>query len=133
MLKHFSHGNGIYNMALPNLEKMSLKELLELEAQVQSAITSARSRSRAEVKKAMAELAEKHGFKLQELMGGRGKGKITAPKFANPEDPSQTWTGRGRKEGGEDGGLCDLAVPAGICPHRCHATGRASGRRSLRC
>ena len=45
----------------------------------------------------MAELAEKHGFKLQELMGGRGKGKMTAPKYANPEDPSQTWTGRGRK------------------------------------
>ena len=30
-------------------------------------------------------------------MGGRGKGKMTAPKYANPEDPSQTWAGRGRK------------------------------------
>lgn len=92
-----SHGNGIDDMARPNLEKMSLKQLLELEAQVQSAIASVRERERGEVKKAMAELAEKHGFKLQELMGGRGKGKITAPKYANPEDPSQTWTGRGRK------------------------------------
>ena len=92
-----SHGNGIYNMARPNLDKMSLKQLLELEAQVQSAIASVRERERGEVKKAMTELAEKHGFKLQELMGGRGKGKITAPKYANPEDPSQTWTGRGRK------------------------------------
>jgi len=52
-----SHENGIYNMARPNLEKMSLKQLLELEAQVQSAITSARERERGEVKKAMAELA----------------------------------------------------------------------------
>ncbi len=96
-LAEFSHGNGIDDMARPNLEKMSLKQLLELEAQVQSAIASVRERERGEVKKAMAELAEKHGFKLQELMGGRGKGKITAPKYANPEDPSQTWTGRGRK------------------------------------
>ena len=84
-------------MARPNLEKMSLKQLLELEAKVQSAISTARERERVEVRKALAELAEKHGFRLQELMGGRGRGKVTAPKYANPEDPSQTWTGRGRK------------------------------------
>jgi DNA-binding protein H-NS len=84
-------------MAGPNLEKMSLKQLLELEAQVQSAIATTRERERAKVKKAMAELAEKRGFKLQEIMGGRGKGKMSAPKYANPEDSSQTWTGRGRK------------------------------------
>ncbi|MCK5549998.1 MAG: H-NS histone family protein, partial [Hyphomicrobiaceae bacterium] len=28
---------------------------------------------------------------------GRGKGKSVAPKYANPDDPSQTWTGRGRR------------------------------------
>ena len=89
--------NESYNMARPNLEKMSLKQLLELEAKVQSAISTARERERVEVRKALAELAEKHGFRLQELMGGRGRGKVTAPKYANPEDPSQTWTGRGRK------------------------------------
>ena len=84
-------------MARPNLEKMPLKQLLELEAQVQSAISSARERERAEVKKAMAELAEERGFKLHDIMGGRGRGKVSTPKYANPEDPSQTWTGRGRK------------------------------------
>jgi DNA-binding protein H-NS len=25
------------------------------------------------------------------------KGSKSAPKYANPADPSQTWTGRGRK------------------------------------
>jgi len=30
--------------------------------------------------------------------GGRGgKGRKVAAKYANPEDPSETWTGRGRK------------------------------------
>ena len=72
-------------MARPNLEKMSLKQLLDLESQVQSAIASTRERERAEVKKAMAELAEKRGFSLQELMGGRGKGKISVAKYANPK------------------------------------------------
>ena len=84
-------------MARPNLEKMSLKQLLDLESQVKSAIASTRERDRAEVKKAIAELAEKRGFSLQELMGGRGKGKVSIAKYANPEDASQTWTGRGRK------------------------------------
>ena len=84
-------------MVRPNLEKMTLKQLLELEVQVQGAIATTRERERTEVKKALAELAEKRGFKLQELMGGRGKGKMTIAKYANPEDSSQTWTGRGRK------------------------------------
>jgi DNA-binding protein H-NS len=85
------------SMARPNLEKMTLKQLLELEVQVQEAIATTREHERTEVKKALAELAEKRGFKLQELMGGRGKGKTSVPKYANPEDSSQTWTGRGRK------------------------------------
>ena len=84
-------------MARPNLEKMTLKQLLDLESQVRSAIASTRERERAEVKKAMAELAGKRGFTLNELMGGRGKGKMSVAKYANPEDSSQTWTGRGRK------------------------------------
>ena len=84
-------------MARPNLEKMSLKQLLDLESRVQAAIASTRERERVEVKKAMAELAEKRGFQLHELMGGRGKGKISVAKYANPADASQTWTGRGRK------------------------------------
>ncbi len=83
-------------MARPNVVKMSLKQLLDFETQVQNAIASTRERERAKVKLEMAELAEKRGFKLQELIG-RGKGKTRAPKYANPENPSQTWTGRGRK------------------------------------
>ena len=84
-------------MARPNLDKMTLKQLLDLESQVKSAIASTREREHTEVRKAMAELAEKRGFSLQELMGGRGKGKISVAKYANPADTSQTWTGRGRK------------------------------------
>jgi DNA-binding protein H-NS len=34
---------------------------------------------------------------LKELFGGRGKGKVSVAKYANPDDRSQTWTGRGRK------------------------------------
>ena len=38
------------------------------------------------------------GFKIGDLFGGRGgKGRKVAAKYVNPDDPSETWTGRGRK------------------------------------
>jgi DNA-binding protein H-NS len=84
-------------MATVNVDKMSLKELIELEAKVQKAIAVARERERAEVKQAMAALAEKRGFSVSELFGGRGRGKGSAAKYANPDNRTETWTGRGRK------------------------------------
>jgi DNA-binding protein H-NS len=86
-----------------NIDKMSLKELLDLESKVQKAIAAARDRERAAVKEKMAEMAKTHGFSVNELFGGRGskgagKGKsLGVAKYANPENKSDTWTGRGRK------------------------------------
>jgi DNA-binding protein H-NS len=84
-------------MATPNVDRMSLKDLLELESKVQKAISAARDRERSEVKQALAQLAEKRGFSVSELFGGKGRGKSTAAKFINPDNKSETWTGRGRK------------------------------------
>jgi DNA-binding protein H-NS len=84
-------------MATVNVDKMSLKELLDLERKVQKAVNTARDRERAEVKQAMAKLAEKRGFSISELYGGRGRGKSSVAKYANPANRSETWTGRGRK------------------------------------
>lgn len=90
-------------MATINVDKMSLKELVELETKVQKAIAAARDRERNDLKKKMAELAENHGFSVNELFGGArggraGKGKsVGIAKYANPENKSDTWTGRGRK------------------------------------
>jgi DNA-binding protein H-NS len=91
-------------MAVINVDKMSLKDLVDLESKVKKAIAAARDRERSELKKKMAEMAETHGFSVSELFGGArgvrgaGKGKsIGLAKFANPENKSDTWTGRGRK------------------------------------
>ncbi len=90
-------------MAAINVDRMSLKELVDLEAKVQKAIAAARDRERNDLKKKMAELAQTHGFSVNELFGngrgGRGaKSKsIGVAKYANPENRSDTWTGRGRK------------------------------------
>lgn len=87
-----------------NVDKMSLKELVDLEAKVQKALANARDRERSALKEKMAELAKNHGFSVNELFGGvrgaRGaaKGKsLGVAKYANPENRADTWTGRGRK------------------------------------
>lgn len=84
-------------MASINIDKMSLKDLLALEAQLGQAIAAARDRERGELKRKIEALASSHGFSASELFGGRGRGKSSAPKFANPDNRSETWTGRGRK------------------------------------
>ncbi|MCB1510461.1 MAG: H-NS histone family protein [Hyphomicrobiaceae bacterium] len=83
-----------------NLDKMSLTDLVELERKVKVAISSARERERVEVKEKVEELIRNAGFSLDELFTrGRGgnKGKTVAPKYANPANPAETWSGRGRK------------------------------------
>src|SRR5204863_4665802 len=84
-------------MASVNIDKLSLKELLDLEGKLESAIGAAREREHRELKLDLAAFAEKRGFSLKELFGGRGKGKVSIAKYANPDDRSQTRTGRGRK------------------------------------
>ena len=89
-------------MASVNLEKMSLKELLDLEAKVEKAISNARDRERSEVKQKIEAIVQNAGFSVNELFGGRGaapatKGRTVAAKYVNPENRSETWTGRGRK------------------------------------
>jgi DNA-binding protein H-NS len=79
------------------LEKMSLKELVSLDAKIKAAIGEKRVSERHDLKAKMEELARASGFSVGELFGHKGKGGKGAPKYRNPKDPSQTWTGRGRK------------------------------------
>ncbi len=85
-------------MAAINVDKLNLKELVSLEGKLQSAIAEARTRERSELKSKVAELAASHGFSVSELFGSQGPAKSkSVAKYANPDDSSDTWTGRGRK------------------------------------
>ena len=86
-------------MAMVNVEKMSLKELQELEVRVKRAIATVRDRERSDAKQELQALAEKRGFSLNELFGGAkaGKGGKVAVKYRNKDNPAETWTGRGRQ------------------------------------
>ena len=88
-----------------NLENMSLEHLKELKGRVDRAIASFVDRRRKAARAAVEEQARKLGFSLTELVdapAGRTAGrarKTGEPKYANPANPGQTWTGRGRKPG----------------------------------
>jgi DNA-binding protein H-NS len=79
------------------LDRMSERELAFLRALVDRAIATAGQRRRAEARRAAEEAAGRHGFSLSELLGGKVEKVRTAAKYRNPEDPSQTWSGRGRQ------------------------------------
>jgi DNA-binding protein H-NS len=80
------------------LDRMSLRELQELELKVKKARATAQDRNRADLRKKMESMAADAGFKISDIFGGRGgKGRTVAAKYVNPDEPSETWTGRGRK------------------------------------
>ena len=83
-----------------NLEILSLAELKTLRTTVDRAIASYEDRKKKEALAELEEAARKMGYSLGELTGMAGKPrKAVAPKYANPADATQTWTGRGRKPG----------------------------------
>ena len=80
-----------------DLESMSSDELKKLIADAQKALKTVDTRRRAEAKRAMEQAAKEYGFSVDEILGAKTKGSKGSAKYANPEDRSQTWTGRGRK------------------------------------
>jgi DNA-binding protein H-NS len=82
-----------------DVNKMGLKELKELQTQVAKAITSFEDRKKKEALADLEERARAHGFSLSELTGSAPTRKRSpvAPKYANPANKSETWSGRGRK------------------------------------
>lgn len=82
-----------------DLNKMSLKELKDLQAQVAKAINGFEDRRKKEALAELDERARAMGFSLAELTGLAPARKRTPAmaKYANPTDSSDTWSGRGRK------------------------------------
>ncbi|WP_298938378.1 H-NS histone family protein [uncultured Ruegeria sp.] len=85
-----------------DISGLSAAELKELAAKIEKrAVEVEKEALRAALTK-MRAIADKLGVAFEDVIalhGGKGKKTATktAPKYANPDDPSQTWTGRGRK------------------------------------
>ena len=82
-----------------DLESLSLKELKDLQGQVARAIAGFEDRRKRQALAELEEKAKEMGFSLSELTGAARtrKRSPSVPKYANPADKSDTWSGRGRK------------------------------------
>ena len=91
---------------MSELEKLSLDELLNLQKRTAAEIETRKSAEKAKANQEILSLASKYGLSVQiagakaprgtSSGGGKKSGGTVAPKYRNPKDSSQTWTGRGR-------------------------------------
>lgn len=91
-----------------DLKSMTRKELEKLRSDVDKAIATVTERERKAARAAAEKAVRAHGFTLTEIAEGTKPAKpkrkpakkpkaATAPKYANPDDNSQTWSGKGRQ------------------------------------
>lgn len=83
-----------------------MDELRALRTQIDRAISSFEDRKRRDALAAVEQAAREHGFALADLTGKVGRGRRNAApaprtvgeaKYANPDEPTMTWSGRGRR------------------------------------
>jgi DNA-binding protein H-NS len=83
------------NMALKTL---SIEKLVELKGRVEAALSAKVTEERRALQTKLASLTHfKDGAKGSKPRGGRGVQGAVAPKYRNPENPAETWAGRGLK------------------------------------
>jgi len=83
-----------------DLTNMSRAELEELSKEIEKALAAAELQERKKALQAARDAAAQFGFSLEELNDAQKPGTKRAksgPKYYNPENPEQTWSGRGRK------------------------------------
>jgi DNA-binding protein H-NS len=104
--------------AFMDIEALSLSELKVLRSKIDRAIATYEERKKKDALAELEETARRMGYSLAELMAmtSAKPRKTVAAKYANPANPSDTWTGRGRKpkwvSAALDAGksLADLAI-----------------------
>jgi DNA-binding protein H-NS len=80
-----------------NLKSMSIDELIGLRGKIDATLTSKVQDERRSLETELAKLSRVDGGGRTRASFGRGiRGKV-APKYRNPENPAETWAGRGLK------------------------------------
>lgn len=87
-----------------DLSQFDLPELLALQKRVDAEIPARQKQEKVRALSDLQKLAAERGFSLDELLGaaaapqdGRKNRPPVEPKYRNPADANQTWTGRGRQ------------------------------------
>lgn len=90
-----------------DLKSLSPSQLQSLIENANSQMHQAKSNHVQDVRAKIDDLLSKSGLSIDDVYPTRGKGRgkaakgskgsSVAPKYRNPSDPSQTWSGRGRQ------------------------------------
>ncbi len=85
-----------------DLDKMSQQQLQELISKAEKQKQKLHRNRIGEVRKSLTAKAKAEGYTIEQLFGKGGKaskktGTPVAPKYRNKADPSQTWSGRGKR------------------------------------
>lgn len=91
----------------PDLKSMTRKELEKLKANVEKALAKLGEKDKKAALAAAEKAAAAHGFSLADITGGNtgpkkrktkpGPKTVSVPKYRNPDNADQTWTGKGRQ------------------------------------
>lgn len=84
-------------MANINLDTLSVAELDKLKYNIEHAISNRKQTELLDVRRKLDALVEESGFTLQEILEAKSVRKPVQPKYRNPENPENTWTGRGHR------------------------------------
>jgi DNA-binding protein H-NS len=80
------------------LKTMPIAKLQDLKSKIDAAINAKVSERRRELETELAKLAQFDGRGGKATRSGRGAARgAVAPKYRNPENPAETWAGRGLK------------------------------------
>ncbi|MGF1613620.1 MAG: H-NS family nucleoid-associated regulatory protein [Gammaproteobacteria bacterium] len=90
-----------------DLEKLSLQELQQLAQEVEIKVNEKKTGEQQRIYQEIRTLAASIGMTLNEVIESQEQGRgrrsgVRAPakvKYRNPNDPSQTWAGRGKRPG----------------------------------
>jgi len=83
------------------LEELSLQDLTELQAKLTESLDQKKRSQLEEARRKLDLIIEEYGFTVDEIIDIKSKktktGALSAAKYRNPEDFSQTWSGKGRR------------------------------------
>ncbi len=85
-----------------DFQNFTFQELLQLKIELEVELKKREQEEKAAARKKILEIARTFNFDLDELFSapkvtGGAPRRMVEPKYFNPKDPEQTWTGRGRQ------------------------------------
>ncbi|MDI3261461.1 MAG: H-NS histone family protein [Fulvimonas sp.] len=85
-----------------DLKALNHNQLNELITKAQERQQELRKEKVVTLREKILEMIKSEGFSFEDIFGGKAKatrrtGGTVAPKYRNPANPEQTWTGRGKR------------------------------------